>query len=822
MKRAKKRIVSLVVMVLVLSLFSPMVHTYAESGGISSNTAEMMEEYRLALPNGDRYSTAAFVALSQYNEAKTVIIVRGDSVDGIPQVVDALAASGLAGVENAPILLTHKNRLPSSTIEAIGALGAEIAVIIGGPQAVSLDVEKELGGLDLEIERISTEGGNRYTTAVEVGERMMEKSPTDTAMIVGGEALVDSLVAGPLAHNRGYPLLLVQKKVPEVTGTFITEHDIKKLIVVGGPAVVSEQVFSELEDLVGVQGEVIRIAGDSTYGENRFGTSINFYKTFFKEAESISLVNGRSFVDAVAASILGQPILYVDQNNLRPDVESILKEKSDFRIIGGPVVVSDEVLAEAFYTLHPDLKPEEPEEPDRPNEIHINTTKYPITLREMVDIQTSFVRITGSTVNVREEPAEDPGNTNNVIGKVFKDDDFNFNDTRRVTDKATGTTYTWYEIDLRNSSIDHDKGWVRGDLVRLFSRGQTDLYGVGLNGSIWQDARREDVEYYVNPANFNSNYDSEHSVETIWNNTNIRRDASTNNPELTQVNAGEIFTYVSTTEPGDGFLWYEIDVQRLNLVQDTGWLREDVVKKLEGNALDISSIPTSFFQFLVLSGQSGANTGDLNNILNNRGVLHNTGELFIQAGKQYNINEIYLVSHALLETGNGGSALATGAIRVGEIDPNRWVSVQPQSDGKDKKMIAHRYLVEGSWRWNIYEDENFDLSKVDLKKTYNMFGIGAVDSAPYTRGSVEAFRQGWLTSEKAIVEGSQWISLRYVNHSTYRQDTLYKMRWNPERPGIHQYATDIGWAVKQTSRIKSLYGMCESYNLRFDVPEYRK
>ena len=821
MRKVKNKIAAAMIVLFLLSLFSPMVYANEEeSVELKSVSLEDMGNYRLADDN--RYSTAGIVALNQYSESETVILVRGDSIDGVPQVVDALAASGLAGTEGAPILLTPKNELHRSTKEVLTGLKAQKVIIVGGPQAVSSEVEQEIELMGLQTERIGKENGNRYTTAAAVGGKMMEKSSTDTAIIAGGEALVDSLIAGPLSHEMGYPLLLVERKVPEATRSFITENDIKKLIVVGGPAVVSEEVFTELADLVGPQGEVLRISGDQTYGENRFGTSINFYKAYFKEAESISLVNGRSFVDAVAASVLGKPILYVDQNNLRTDVETILTEKRDFRIIGGPAVVSDGVLEDAFYTLFPHLKPEEP---DDNLKISIQHTNYDITLSEMVDLQTSFVRITGSTVNVREEPTTDPVNTDNVIGKVYKDQEFKFNDTKRVTDVG-GDDFIWYEIDLRESNINHEKGWVRGDLLDKISRAQTDLYGVGLNGSIWQDARREDVKYYVNPANFSYDHDTENSVKTRWDKTNIRKDPSTNNDALTQVGAGEVFKYVNTEiqviDSETEYLWYEVDIERLGLEQDTGWLREDIVEKLDEDSFDISFIPTSFFQFLVLSGQSGANTEDLNNILKNKGILHHTGEHFMKAGEQSTINEIYLVAHALLETGNGGSALATGAIRVGEIEANKWVSVQPQSEGKDKKMIAHRYLAEGRWRWNLYEDEDFDLSKVDLKKTYNMFGIGAVDSAPYTRGSVEAYRQGWFTPEKAIVEGGDWISRLYVNHSTYQQDTLYKMRWNPRTPGVHQYATDIGWAVKQTSRIKALYELCENYTLRFDVPEYKK
>jgi len=148
-----------------------------------------------------------------------------------------------------------------------------------------------------------------------------------------------------------------------------------------------------------------------------------------------------------------------------------------------------------------------------------------------------------------------------------------------------------------------------------------------------------------------------------------------------------------------------------------------------------------------------------------------------------NVNEIYLLAHALLETGNGTSQLANGVL----VD---------KVDGKS----------------------------VEPRIVYNMFGIGAYDGAALKAGSEYAYKQGWFTPEAAIEGGARWIWNNYINHSTYKQNTLYKMKWLPQDPdGYHQYATDIGRAVKQTNRIASrVAGIYERYNilLKFDIPNY--
>lgn len=108
---------------------------------------------------------------------------------------------------------------------------------------------------------------------------------------------------------------------------------------------VSESVFEELEDMI--SGTIERVAGDDEVGRNRYGTSIRFAERFFPDSDGVTLVNGRSFVDAVPASVLGWPIIYVEKEDLRDDVRELLTDKKDFKVIGGTAVIADSVLEEA-------------------------------------------------------------------------------------------------------------------------------------------------------------------------------------------------------------------------------------------------------------------------------------------------------------------------------------------------------------------------------------------------------------------------------------------------------------------------------------------
>nr|WP_243154786.1 LysM peptidoglycan-binding domain-containing protein [Clostridium thermarum] len=189
--------------------------------------------------------------------------------------------------------------------------------------------------------------------------------------------------------------------------------------------------------------------------------------------------------------------------------------------------------------------------------------------------------------------------------------------------------------------------------------------------------------------------------------------------------------------------------------------------------------PYGKYQFLVLNYTSGITASDLNIILAGKGVLEGKGAVFLQAAVTYDVSPIYLVSHALLETGNGSTALAKG-ITVSTVDG---VSVTP-------------------------------------KVVYNMFGIGAYDINPDKYGSEYAYKQNWISVDAAINGGAKWISAQYINNIHYRQNTLYKMRWNPSSPGTHQYSTDVAWAYNQTYNIKRLVDKLSNANLVFDIPKY--
>ena len=194
-------------------------------------------------------------------------------------------------------------------------------------------------------------------------------------------------------------------------------------------------------------------------------------------------------------------------------------------------------------------------------------------------------------------------------------------------------------------------------------------------------------------------------------------------------------------------------------------------------------------QFLRLDSYKGGVTeSELNSYLNTlpkvngkNTVFYNQGKVFINAAKKYNVDLVYLVAHAMLETGYGKSVLAQG------------------------QTIT-------SYKGNALS------SPVTV---YNFYGIGAIDKSANVSGAEAAYSNGWTSIEKAIEGAANWISSNYIHSSKYNQNTLYKMRFNYDYTW-HQYATDVNWANGISGIMYKIVNMYDTpNNLTFEIPDYK-
>jgi putative cell wall-binding protein len=209
----------------------------------------------------DGYEVSANVAAYGWPAgSETVIIASGEDSS------EATAATQLAGCYEAPVLLTSKDELPIVIKESITKLGAKGAMIVGGITAVSVHVEDELKALNLDVKRVA--GADKYETFALCAKSFLEHytaigDGVDEAILVGEERFSDPVIAGSLAVFSEAPVLLSGKdELPEVTKKFIIDNQIKKVVIVGETAVVSDGVEKALKS---INTDMERVAGADKY-----------------------------------------------------------------------------------------------------------------------------------------------------------------------------------------------------------------------------------------------------------------------------------------------------------------------------------------------------------------------------------------------------------------------------------------------------------------------------------------------------------------------------------------------------------------------------
>ncbi|SEM78066.1 cell wall-binding repeat-containing protein [Lihuaxuella thermophila] len=282
----------------------------------------------------------------------TVVIARGDLY------ADALFGGPLAAKSKSPILLTPTASLREETKAEIQRRKPSRAVILGGTGAVSATVESQLKSLGVAtVERIA--GADRYAGSALTSEKVVAGGTADTAIIASGLNFPDALSASSVAAQKGWPILLVKTDlIPSPIQQFIARHrEIKNFIIIGGPAVVSDQVKTQLQSY----GTVTRIGG-----ANRYEVSVHVAKHFKLPVDSLIFANGQDFPDALSggplAGCTGSPIILTKPAVLPPEASSYLREiketKGEFYkgyILGGTGSVSAEVerMISSFTTYPP-------------------------------------------------------------------------------------------------------------------------------------------------------------------------------------------------------------------------------------------------------------------------------------------------------------------------------------------------------------------------------------------------------------------------------------------------------------------------------------
>lgn len=323
----------------------------ALAAGVSPANAVEGFAFEDRLAGNDRYETAAEIATDTFATADTVVLARGDVF------ADALTGNYLAGVRNAPILLTRTGDVPQATADALVALGVDTVLIVGGTSAVSQAVEDDLND-DYLVERF--EGTDRFKTAQAVANEgaaadsdIGEVDGLRTAILGNGLNFPDVLAAGPLGFAELFPITLTfPTDLPAETASVFADLEIEQVIIVGGTAAVSAAVATEVDGLVDTVRRIDGTGDPDNAVFDRFATARDIADFAYDELDfddtQVNLARGDDFADALAggphAGTDPAPIVLTFPNTLPVQTTALLTDRcptlADGHIFGGTAAVS--------------------------------------------------------------------------------------------------------------------------------------------------------------------------------------------------------------------------------------------------------------------------------------------------------------------------------------------------------------------------------------------------------------------------------------------------------------------------------------------------
>lgn len=287
----------------------------------------------------DRYATAAALSLAAYPSGATEAIVATGA-----DFPDALAGSAAAGKQSMPVLLTTRNDLPMATRNELDRLNPARIWILGGTSVISESVRSQIAAYATTGEATRLSGEDRYATAARIAQQWYGPG-VQAAFIAVGTNFADALAGAPAAALRDSPLLLVRSSsIPAATASALQVLKPQRIYVLGGTAVISQVVASQLDAYTA--GPVTRLAG-----ADRYATANAIVRTFWVKVPTAYVASGTNFPDALAGGAVagknGEPMVLSARDHVPwASGESVIRlSPRRVTILGGTVALTSNVAS---------------------------------------------------------------------------------------------------------------------------------------------------------------------------------------------------------------------------------------------------------------------------------------------------------------------------------------------------------------------------------------------------------------------------------------------------------------------------------------------
>lgn len=278
-----KRILALGISALLLSVSFP----------TSANALDKIEN----IQGTDKYETAGIIADKQ--DYTTAVLINSDS-----RMVDGISASGLAGVNNAAILLTNKDDIPEATLQRLNRVTK--IYVIGGENTISKDVEKMLLMRRMQVIRI--DGVDRVDTSYKIAAEIEKIKSSDKTFLVNGfKDEADAVSVASVAYRDGAPILLTKDIASAEEDTDLDPWfgvSPVPVYAVGGKSALSDYIVS-------------RYRATRIDGSDRYETNKNVIKKFYNETKEFYVASGDDLVYALVASPMAKnaPVVLVSDKS---------------------------------------------------------------------------------------------------------------------------------------------------------------------------------------------------------------------------------------------------------------------------------------------------------------------------------------------------------------------------------------------------------------------------------------------------------------------------------------------------------------------------
>ena len=217
------------------------------NGAVGSKVKAALAKYNPVVISGKTcFETAAKVAKAlqaKTKKAPDTIFFATDSA-----FADALSASPVAAIKNAPIIYLNNKSIDKATADYLKSVKGKIknAYVIGGDGVISNAMMKNVAtalGLTVNKTVVRVAGKNRYETCVAVNNKFKSVLSSDGICVAKGLDFPDALAGGVYAAKTKQALFLADgKKLQDVQGTYLKGKNASKITVFGGTGAVPDEL----------------------------------------------------------------------------------------------------------------------------------------------------------------------------------------------------------------------------------------------------------------------------------------------------------------------------------------------------------------------------------------------------------------------------------------------------------------------------------------------------------------------------------------------------------------------------------------------------